>query len=695
MPADRGAPRQYSIRYWARISAALCGVLLVLAAAAPAAADADASAAADGLHFSVEQLDGVLTADDELTIAGELRASGAPASDVRVLVTVHQRTDERWRYQQAMDERVVGNVLHSFAQDFPQLEAGSSTEVTLTQHVDQLGVGIPDSQPGVHPVRLQVLVGGEVVDEQMTSIVLVPQQPQIPLAVGLLVPVATAPPLDGDGYIQDPGFLTALEADGSIGGLVTDIRRTSDLPMTLATDGLTVRALQSTAEGYADATGDQTEHRGSDAPAARQATAAFDGLRAAADQEHVDVITMPYASADVVALTRAGLAGEAARQIVEGRNLTESALNTQVLDRVLVPPDGLDYATFGVAADSGIDTLVVDEVYLERPDTANTSPPPVRHGDGFTALVPDPWLAEATHHWADSQPVVTAQRLVGELATIHLERPFTDERGILLEVATITGDVPRGLLPALAEQLGEASFLEPVPLSTLAQTTPSEHPTALAYPGEHRTAELSNDYLDRLETTRAQLGALAGTLVADPVTPSHLDLLVLQAASTHYRGTNTPLGEDLLAAVDHAAETTYASVTILDTEPITLTATEDEIPVAIRSDADIPLQVQVTVVGSRFQVMDEPVKTITLDPNDTALLSYRVRATSAGGTSPIRLVVTDPDGVHTITTGNVVVRSAAASPVALTVSAGALAFLFVWWVTDWFKRRSRRLAAAS
>src|SRR5699024_7856314 len=124
-----------------------------------------------------------------------------------------------------------------------------------------------------------------------------------------------------------------------------------------------------------------------------------------------------------------------------------------------------------------------------------------------------------------------------------------------------------------------------------------------------------------------------------------------------------------------------------DSEPITLTATEDEIPVAVRSDADVPLQVQVSVIGSRFQVMDDPDRTITLQPNDTALLSYRVRATSAGGTSPIRLVVTDPDGVHTIATGNVVVRSAAASPVALTVASGALLFLSVWWIQDVRKRR--------
>jgi hypothetical protein len=64
----------------------------------------------------------------------------------------------------------------------------------------------------------------------------------------------------------------------------------------------------------------------------------------------------------------------------------------------------------------------------------------------------------------------------------------------------------------------------------------------------------------------------------------------------------------------------------------------------------------------------------------------------ASGSFPLRITVTSPDGVLTVTRARVTVRSTFVSGVGVVLSVGALIFLVAWWGLHFRStRRNRRL----
>jgi hypothetical protein len=106
----------------------------------------------------------------------------------------------------------------------------------------------------------------------------------------------------------------------------------------------------------------------------------------------------------------------------------------------------------------------------------------------------------------------------------------------------------------------------------------------------------------------------------------------------------------------------------------------------------VPLRVRVSLRSDRYQVDGAGFREVVLAPGETRLLTFRVRAVAPGATAPVRVVVSDPDGVLPLAAGTIVVRSTAFSPVAMTLTAGALIFLLVWWMRDARRRRRSRVA---
>lgn len=646
------------------------------------------------VSLEVTGLDGIVDAERDLRIRVRVQnRSRFDRENLRVLVTVHRTPIGRFNYQQAMDHGVLGGVIHAFAADTGEIPAQGARTIELTQTLAELGLAVPAGQAGVYPLRIQLQSGSATVDERTTNLVHTPEGVGLPVSVALLLPLAAPPSRDGEGAFVNDSLPAALRPGGPLGGIVAALEQRPDAPVTLALDGLTLDEAMDLATGFMAGGEDGPRARGSDAWQAEQAAAFLGRLRTVADRSLVHLLALPYASADLVALERFGLRAELARHLEDGGRTVESVAGDRPLRTILWPPDGLNPSTLARMQALGTRAVVLSERYLDLPGPRGTrSPSPVRQlrsaaGITSTALVPDPWL-EDTLVGNEHSDAVHAQRIIGEIATVYFEVPAVPERGLLLAAPQQEQPSPQ-VVAALLDGLDAAPFARPVTLATLYQeVAPEAEPVRLDYPGESRRAELPGEHVTGLRRARETLGSLQGLLVDDEVTPTRFDQLLLQAASVHYRD-DPGAGQDLLATVTDARDALSTAVEVPAVPLVTLTNVEGELPVSIRSNADVPLRVLLQLRTASYDIDGGPDRELVLEPGRTEILSFSVRALRPGRTEGVQILVTDPDGRVELASGTVVVRSTAFSVAGVVVTVGAALFLLVWGLREVARRRSR------
>jgi hypothetical protein len=118
---------------------------------------------------------------------------------------------------------------------------------------------------------------------------------------------------------------------------------------------------------------------------------------------------------------------------------------------------------------------------------------------------------------------------------------------------------------------------------------------------------------------------------------------------------------------------------------VRLTSLSGPIPVTIRSTADYPLDLRITLESPRLEFIGGSTREVRLT-RPVQLLQFPVRATSTGR-FPVRVVIQTPLGADVATT-NIVVRSTAYNRVALVVTIGAALFLALWWGRRFLRRRT-------
>ncbi len=681
------------------LAAAVVGGCLALVTAGPLAAQTGPSERSDSsLALEVDRLDAMVTNDDGLRVRTRItNASRQDREDLRVLATVHVNPIGRFNYQQAMDEGELGRIIHGFSKDLASVPARGSRSAELTQTAAELGLARPGGQEGVYPLRLQLLSAGEVVDEVITNLVYSPMQAPLSIAVSLLLGVTHPPGRDGQGMFVDESLTDALRSSGALGGLMRTLEDRPGFPVTLAVDALTLEEAGDVASGYLLGGQGGPTTRGPDSPEADVASTFLDRFRDVAARPFTHVLAQPYASADLVGLTRAELDSEVGRHVVDGAHLLESMAGVRPVDTILWPPAGVNPETLVRLRGLGVRRLVLSEAHLRLPGPrGDRSPSPIRQmrsGPGTTmpVLVPDPWI-ERTLEDPPAEGPLLAQRILGEVANVYFEAPGTERRGVLITPPHGT-ELPSDLLAALADGLGDAPFAEVVTLTSLLQRVErADEPVELAYPPEERIAELPLSYLDDLEGARRALGSLEGVLIEDRATPARFDRVLLQAASVHYRD-DLAEGRALLGAVTDTVDRLYSAVSVPDVPPVTLTSVEGQLPVTVRSSADVPLRLRLELRTASYEIDGGPTREIVLQPDSAEILTFQVRALRPGRTDGVAIVVTDADGVVELAAGTVVVRSTAFSVAGVVITAGAALFLLGWGMRELARRRRQASSA--
>jgi hypothetical protein len=533
---------------------------------------------------------------------------------------------------------------------------------------------------GVYPLALtaQDAAGQELAT--LVTHVIVPPEPgdDAPdLAVAVVAELGLPPALQPDGTVD----LDEDEVSG-LAALAAGLAAAPDVPATLDVRPETVDALRQ---------GTDPSH-----------LALVDTIRAAAAGR--SVLAAPYASIDLDALARAGLASELGPQLERGGSVLEGALGVEPDDRAMVGPPSLGSLGLGALAFVGATRVLLDDADVEplgagviryslaQPfvvSVPESSDAEDRTPGDVLALAADPTVVERLSTEGSDGLVVS--RVLAELALLRLEQPSVARAAVVPLRAGLSSGAVRQLL----EALGTGRPFEAVTLAGAFERTapvldgggnPAERPLQPTGRDEI-TAEVARE----LAGARAAVATFRSLVGRGSQLPEPADRHLLLA------GANGIDSDERLAHLDAATgavDEVAAKISTPARFTITLTDREGTIPLTLRNDAGVPLRVSVRLRSQKLEFPDGDTMLLRLtEPTTRVDIRVRSRAT---GAFPLVIEVRTPDGQRTLSTSRYTVRSTAISGVGLVVSVGAGAFLIVWWARHWRRtRRSRRLIAAN
>lgn len=489
----------------------------------------------------------------------------------------------------------------------------------------------------------------------------------------LLYPIADVPvrvsTLPGAPVLlSDDGLASSLAPDGRLGGLVTALAQQAPAGSVLRAatclavdpDLVETASLMSQSAGYLVAAPNGSTTKGTGSVAAGQW---LTQLRSVA--RGTCVIALPYADADLVALTRGGLAGTAAAALTTGRQVLASVLQTAVTP-VAWPADGLlDDATADVVAGAGSDAAVLsaDGVTVARSllgAIATNALVPLAVGAttsgtsvALPAVLSDPLFARAavgaTEEPADTAPgrgaaveadtpagtdtSLSTQDMIGTLA-------FRAGTGRAVVVApphrlATNGDGASALLAAAA-QLLDAGLLTSRGLPAVLAGPAAVNTAPLAYPSSAGPAEVPPAAITTIAVAAADVadlrsavvpGSVVGVSADDLLDP--LELGLLRPASATRRG-NALAAQDAADAARSTIVGIRGSIHVLEpSSPYSLGTSDAPLPLTVANGLPVTVQVQVQVASTSGLRM-APIATQEIPPLGRRQVSVTAQVTRAG-----------------------------------------------------------------
>ena len=628
--------------------------------------DPDAPAAAGGLLLDLDELaPRVVTAGGPavLTVTGTLTNTGdAPVSAIGVRLQRGDPLRTEGDVREALDGGAATDAIAPRFQELPgALDPGEQAPVRLTVPLR----GAPETSlalasTGVHELLVNVNgVPGDGDRARLAAVrMLLPVlglpagpdgSPAVPDVGGGAAPVTVLYPVvdrprrlvtvPGEPVLlADDALADAFGEQGRLGGLVAALAAAPGAArdaVCTAVDPDLLQTASAMRAGYevVAADGTRTPGRGADA-----AGRWLDGLAAAVAGRCV--VALPFADADVVALTRGGFAPQVVDAVDAGRDLVGELLGTPALPSTTWPADGLlDAPALDVLGTAGIESVVLtaDGVDLPSGTTGGTT---ALEG-GASAVLADPLLAVAAGT-ADGPGAVagggaaaSARPATGPLATQDVLGALAfralaagaadggdgDGGGPLLLTPPHRWDVDGTAAAALLDgvaQLADLGLLTPRDLAA-APADGGGDERAVQYPPDATGQQVAPDAVASIGTVLADLADLASSAVDDGqgVDPDALfgplRLVTVRAASAAWRGEPDLAAAAATGTARRIAEI-RASVTVLEPpSPISL-GTSDS-PLLITVDNRLPVTVRVRVeLASTSGLRVAPIPVVEVPP---------------------------------------------------------------------------------
>ena len=639
----------------------LLGFLVLGLALVPGAPRADGQETPQGRLRLVSQT--TWLAEDQTFSLAFTSTEELPAEGTLELTLYGAVTDRDVLARGHRDPELLGDVRDNLSIDLALLSPGRDGAYRLHLRTDgSTSASLPVGDPGVYPLQLAVAgPDGTTGRPLLTSVVRVDEEARATrLRTTLLLPLHAAPAFgpDGSPVLSDRARRLLQVRSGLL-------NRYEDVPLSVVPTPETLDALATEDEELLAV------------------------VRSALRDRHV--VGGPYVRIDLAAFAAdPDLAGPLTEQFAAGRRTLRRILRQQVDQHSWAgtgnPTSPALDALAGVGVDRGV--FRAESISGEAPVTQAVQ---VTGDTGaqMTAYLADPMLR--THVNSTADPVLMAHRALADLAL--LASP-PEEGG----VATDGGDtgavielpanrpLPAGYLDTLLRGLSQAGPLRPVNLSALFDAAPDGGgPAVVGIP----VAGLDlSSYGRALALSRTQLsGYLSFAGRADPL---GIELRRQQLVSGSADLTDAERS-DYLRSVSDAIRDQTAQVSVSDEETITLTSREGDIPVTIENGTGEPVEVTLAFDSDNRLAFPDGTRQrveLAVGPNR---IEVPVTARTSGA-FPLRITVTSPDGVLTITRARITVRSTVVSGVGLVLSIGALLVLAVWWISHWRStHRNRRL----
>jgi len=607
-----------------------------------------------------------------------------PLSAAQLVVEVHPPALTRGTLAEALEGDLTSNPLHVHTELLrTERPLPARAFAGLTETITPEQVAWADGPGGVHPVRIAVIRGTEVLDEVVTAVVWLNRVPQEPLLTTLVWPIDTPPWRTTAGNY--PASVDREVRPGSrLDRLVTALERgPGTVPVVLAPAAHLLEDLSDRSDGYVsleradDGTIEGNTVEPSE-PGASASTAMLRRLRDLADSLLRAPVSSAYADADLAALLdgNALQAELAALTAADGRRRLQRQLGIEVDGATHLVGDRIDDAVLDVlpgetlllSADTTSLPAIGSDPKLGSPVRALRAP----SGRLLTALVGDPYLEVALEHLDDpAGAVVASQRVLAETAMAYLRAPGTSERGLVL-LPSRTWDPPAAAAEQLLRALSEADWLQHVAPNRLATDGRRVGaPLALATP------ELGAfDAAFTAELTTAWQGLDAAVAASPPETTrlgerpiEQLRDALLRSTSRWYRDGGEGEATAIVRDVQQTIRNTFGDVEV-GSDSVTLTSDTGQIPITLQRTRGGPLLVTVTVQsqGRLLWPDGRTSQVIELDEGTSQTISFSTRALSTG-TFPVTVTVTDPTGSHELVRDTLSVRSTAISRPALTAMA--------------------------
>ena len=676
----------------ARIGALLLALPLALApAVAPAAAPATgaprtgvaaAPAAPAPLQVRIDVLTPLLPEPGgTLTVKGTVANAGAEPVDA---VQVRLRLSPGPLTGRSQIAGVVNATSDEIGERVPgtrepvtdRLAPGATTPFTINVPVDDLGLG----RDGVYVVGVEAVGDDETgasvrLGLTRTFLPWVPDPEAVePSRLVTLWPVTAPPAVDDEGVLLDEDLPRSVAVGGRL-RTALDVGARFGSTVSWIADPALLEAVADMSDGYRVRAPGGEVTPGEDPESAAAWLAAARSTLAGAD-----LLAMPYADPDAVALVRGRLDRDVLRATTTAAESTGLVLGRTV-PGVLAWPAGLtvDEPTLSVLRDAGVrGVLLSDEALPADPPTSFTPTgsaalPAV--GGATRAVVADTGMSAAYRMpgTSPSEVVLARQRLAAELTMAALELPGTP-RTFVAAPAVRWSPAP-ALAAALLETSRSLPWIRPAPLSGLLTAPPSDVPRAgPRYGDAARAAELPESYVSRLAASERGLRAL-GEIAVDPEPLTAAPAAALQRAGSSAWREDPATGARLLGLTAAGIGADVGRVRIVSRGTVSFSGGSGVVPVTIANDLDGRVVVGLRVTGDpAVRVAAEPVAPVTIEPGRKASVDVRLRV-SGTGPVPVTLQLTTPDGTPFGLPATIEVGSTASAQAAAWVVGGAFALL--------------------
>ncbi len=550
---------------------------------------------------------------------------------------------------------------------------------------------LSSTQTLVYPLKIDLRSGYRSLAAIRTPVIYLVRRPTYPLAFSWTVVLHAQLTMEPNGTFASTALESSISPGGRVSGLISALSHVAAAgkAVDVVVSPLLVYQLQQMRDGYrvVDDDGSVRAVPAGEGGSAAAATA-LARLGAVARSPNVELSALPYSEPLLPAIASGRLASDFGVQLLRGRELVADSLGRQPSTTLLRPPrSAIDEPTLDRLAASGVSTLILDPWTVPRAedDQGFALPPTVTlaaQNGSLSAVVADAavqsMLGSGT---AAEDPVLAAQAMLGELASIWLQRPG-EPRGLTMTVGEEL-TAPATFYLALARRLADAPWLAKRTASSLVAdpSLPRTEPPAEIVP---RQAAFSTSYVAGIKRTRRRIETLRQMLVRPSKLPDYLDRLLFLAESQRFVGDELT-GAAYIARADNLVDSVFGAVQPQVGQPITLTSSAiRNVPIAVRNAAPMPLRVIIRLSSPHLQSPSERMRVIPAHATVTVGMDLELKTT---GRFEVDVHVLAPSGTS-VGHETLVVRSTAYNRVALVITVGAAMLALLVWARRFVPRRT-------